>query len=106
MDNMLNPDEEMRVIIRVRVTDIPGDMCRRHTTLGEMFSEKVLFRPIKQNITPDGYDGIVLLPGFDSPNPVKAWFVYDLNVKGKKTQEELLMTTHKVFLASKQGEDW
>jgi hypothetical protein len=103
---MINPEDEMRIVIRVRVTDLPGDPYRRDVTLGELFSEKVLGRPMKQTITPDGYDGVVIPPEFNSDKPVNRWFIYDLNVKGEKTKEELLATPHNVYLACKQNDDW
>jgi len=96
---------ETRVIIRVQVTDLPGDIYRRHTTLGELFSAKVLLRSIKQTISIDGYDGIIIPPNFNSEKPISRWFIYDLNVTGKKTQAELLETPHKVYLACKQEND-
>jgi hypothetical protein len=67
---MINPEDEIRVVIRVRVTDLPGDRNRRDITLRELFSGSVLSRPIKQTITPDGYDGVVIPPGFDSKKPI------------------------------------
>jgi len=103
---MIKPEDEIRIAIRVRVTDLPGDPNRRDVTLGELFSEKVLFRPIKPVTTVDGYDGVVLMGGFNSKNPVDVWFIYDLNVRGKKTREELLATPHKVYTASKHNDDW
>jgi len=102
----INPEDEVRIIIRVRVTDIPGDRYRRDVTLGELCSESGLFRPIKHQITPDGYDHVVIPPGFDSEKPVGRWFIYDLNVKGPKTREELLAIPHKVYLACKNKDDW
>jgi hypothetical protein len=86
------------------VTDIPGEPSRRFTTLGDIFAEKHLSRPIQQRITPDGYDGIVIPPQFNSETPVVRWFIYDLNVSGTKTRDELLQIPHKVFLACKQAD--
>jgi hypothetical protein len=103
---MLNPEDEARIIIWARVTDIPGDPYRRHTTLGELFSANFPFRPFNLQITPDGYDGVILPPYFWSEKPVNKWFIYDLNVKGTKSKEELAATPHKVFLASKQEDKW
>jgi hypothetical protein len=103
---MIDPEAEIRVIIHARVTDIPGNPYRRHITLGELFSEKVLHRPFKQAITPEGYDNVTIPPDFESEKPVKRWFIYDFNVEGEKTREELAATPHKVYLACKQENDW
>jgi hypothetical protein len=80
------------------VTDLLGNPNRRDVTLGELFSEKVLSRPIKQRSTPDGYDSVIIPLDFNSEKPINRWFICDLNVKGKKTKEELLATLHKVYL--------
>jgi len=99
-------DGKMRIIIRARVTEIPGDAHRRDISLGKLFSEKVLGRPFRREITLQGYDHAIIPPGFDSENPISIWFVYDINVSGKKTKEELLRTPHKVYLACKRKDDW
>jgi len=103
---MNNTKDEIRIIIRVQVNNLPGDPNRRHLTIGELFSEKVLFRPIDYTIRPDGYDNVVIPPGFDSDKPVNRWFIIDLNVKGPKTRAELLDTPHKVYLACKNDDNW
>jgi hypothetical protein len=102
----MDTTQEIRVIIRVCVTDLPGDPHRRHTTLGELFSESILHRPIQQQITATGYDGIVIPPGFSSEKPVNKWFIYDLNVQSTKTRDEMLRVPHKVYLASRREDDW
>lgn len=33
---MIDTDEEVRIIVRARLTDLPGDPYRRHTTLAEL----------------------------------------------------------------------
>ncbi|RMZ67686.1 hypothetical protein GMOD_00001646 [Pyrenophora seminiperda CCB06] len=93
----------MRVIIRVRVTDIPGEPLRRHTTLGEMFCDKILHRPLIAQPNPTCYDGMHIPDEFYSELPVKRWFIYDINVQGHLDREQLLDIPHKVFLASKGG---
>lgn len=103
---MLISNKETRVIIRVCVTDLPGDPRRRHTTLGELFSDRVLHRPIQQVPSANGYDGIVIPPKFDSDKPVRVWFIYDLNVKDEKTKDEILDIPHYVYLATRNGDIW
>jgi hypothetical protein len=105
-DEMFDPTEEVRVVIRVCVTDLPGNPLGRHTTLAELFSANVLHRPINQVVTAAGYDGVFIPPGFNSEKPVNKWFIYDLNVSGQKNRDELLKLPHKVYLASSHGGNW
>lgn len=103
---MIDPEAEIRVIIHARVNDIPGEKGRRYLTLAEIFSTKVLGRPFRREIKPEGYDGSIIPPDFDSEKPLKRWFIYDLNVKGTKTKPELAVTPHKVYLACLRDGDW
>jgi hypothetical protein len=104
---MADIKEELRIVIRARVTDIPGPPRSRYITLADLFAAKVLRRNYQHAITSKGYDGVIIPPDFDSEKPVNRWFVYDLNVTGEKTREELLTLPHKVYLACKQGDsDW
>jgi len=103
----MDSSTQMRAIIFVCVTDLPGEPLRRHTTLGEIFCSEVLHRPLNTQLHPSGYDGMIILEGFDSDKPVRRWFIYDLNVKGPLSQEELVaMIPHKVFLASRECGKW
>src|SRR5213078_1778098 len=98
---------QMRVAIRVRVTDLPGEPLGRHSTLGDIFCNQFLHIPLNLRPHPSGYDGVVILEGFDSDKPVQRWFIYDLNVKCALSREELLATIpHKVFLASRESGTW
>ena len=103
---MVDAAQEMRVIIRARVTDIPDDPLRRPTTLGDLGFANVLSRPFNRMVAAEGHDGVFISPRFDSEKPVSEWFAYDVNVKGKKNEEELLALPHKVNIASRQGENW
>ncbi len=98
---------QMRVIIRVRVTDLPGEPLARPWTLGNIVCDQFLHRPLNHHPHPSGYDGMVVLEGFDSDRPVERWFIYDLNVKCALSREELIATIpHKVFLASRETGTW
>lgn len=101
----MDSSTQTRVIVRVRVTDIPGKPLRRHTTLAEIFCNQVLHRPLNPQPNPSCYDGMHIPEGIDSDNPVKRWLIYDINVQGPLNQEELLDIPHKVFLACKNGEE-
>ncbi len=98
---------QVRVVIRVRVTDIPGEPLRRYKTLGDIFCNQNLHRPLNAQPHPSGYDGLVILDGFDSEKPVNKWFIYDLNVKSALSRQELLTAVpHQVFLASRESGTW
>jgi len=75
---------------------------RRSITLGDMF----LGQPLHFEIKSSGYDYCLNPPDYYSNEPVFRWFIYGLNVQGRKTVEEQLMTPHEVYLASKQDGNW
>jgi hypothetical protein len=104
---MVDLEEEIRIVVRARVTDIPGSPLSRHIALANLFSAKVLGRKYQHKIISKGYDGVIIPPNFDSEMPINRWFIYDLNVIGEKTREELLTLPHKVYLGCKQeNDDW
>ncbi|KAH8595096.1 hypothetical protein B0O99DRAFT_672303 [Bisporella sp. PMI_857] len=99
-------DDPLRVIIRACVTDIPGNKFARSTRLAQDFSEQVRNRPFHNNLQAECHDSEHVLPGFDSDNPVNAWFIIDFNVKCSLSKEEVLALPHEVYLASRQGNSW
>ncbi|KAF2245219.1 hypothetical protein BU26DRAFT_522318 [Trematosphaeria pertusa] len=90
---------QKRIIIQAYVTDIPGTPEERPFQLGNEFCKQMLERPIKAQVQLPAYDNIHLLPKFDSQKG-KAWFIYDLDVTGRMTREELSKIPHEVYLAS------
>jgi hypothetical protein len=98
--------DQTRVIIYACVTDVPGNPQARHHTLRDLFCNQVLKRPLSATLQVSGYDNIYIPPGFDSDQPVKRWFIYDLNVTGTLEDDELLAIPHMVFLASRQDSAW
>ncbi len=96
----------LRVIIRVRVTDIPADPSERVYRLGCDFSRQILARPLNPKVQAGGYDAMHFLPCFDSGNAVGAWFLYDFNVTGPLDKEEVLTIPHEVYLATRQEDSW
>jgi hypothetical protein len=96
----------LRVIIRVCVTDIPGEILERVYHLGCDFSTQILARPPSTIVKAGGYDFMHVLPNFDSSNAVNAWFLYDFNVTGPLDKEEVLTIPHEVYHATRQADSW
>lgn len=96
----------LRVIIRVCVTDIPGNPLERPYNLGSDFSTQILDRPLSIKVQAGGYDAMHFLPNFDSGNTVRAWFLYDFNVTAPLNKEEVLVIPHEVYLATRQEDSW
>ncbi|KAI9785816.1 MAG: hypothetical protein M1816_008208 [Peltula sp. TS41687] len=95
-----------RIIIRACVTDVPGDPQARFQTLGNLFCEQFLRRPFNPQLQVDSYDHMYIPPGFDSDQSLRRWFIYDFNVTGMLSSEELLVIPHMVFQASRQDDKW
>ncbi|KAL4936217.1 hypothetical protein BDV06DRAFT_233630 [Aspergillus oleicola] len=91
-----------RVVIYALVTDIPGIPERRFTTLGEMFCEQILGRGLDRAVKPSSYDFVHIPPDFDSEDPIKRWFIMDLNVREELSREDVQHLPHLVYLASWQ----
>ncbi|KAH7317361.1 hypothetical protein BKA65DRAFT_557563 [Rhexocercosporidium sp. MPI-PUGE-AT-0058] len=100
---MANPQ---RVIIRVRVMDIPADVQKRVSRLGRDFCQQILQRPFNNNLQDECHDAMHFLPNFDSENDVKAWFVYDFNVTRPLSKEEVLTIQHNVYHATRREDTW
>jgi hypothetical protein len=100
------PANARRVLLRVRVTDIPGPNQKRFYTLGNDFSQHQFERMIQDKPSLSGYDHPHIPGDFDSDEPLKRWFIYDFNVEGPLTKEQTLALPHEVYVASRQGEHW
>ncbi|RFU25280.1 hypothetical protein B7463_g11064, partial [Scytalidium lignicola] len=96
----------IRVIIRVCVTDIPGNPLERVYQLGSDFCTQMLARPFRTKVQEEGYDAMHILPNFDPKNSVKAWFLYDFNVTRPLSKEEVLQIQHEAYLATRQEDSW
>lgn len=95
-----------RVIMRVRVTSIPGNPQARVYRLGRDFCQDILQRPFNNNLQEEPHDAMHFLPNCDSENDVNAWFIYDFNVTGPLSKEEVLTIAHEVYHATRIGEAW
>ena len=101
MDN--NP---LRAVIRVCVTDIPGDPLARSHRLGRDFCSQVLGRDLKERHT-GGFDFVHILPNFDSANPVNAWFLFDFDAEKHVDMLQISASIpHKVYHATRQNDSW
>ncbi|EAU31844.1 predicted protein [Aspergillus terreus NIH2624] len=96
-------DEPTRVIVYTCVTDIPGDPQRRHNTLGQALCKQVFGREFHAELRPSSYDHVHIPADFDSDQPLKRWFIFDLNVKDQITVEAVSQIPHAVYLASCQS---
>ncbi|KAH9222681.1 hypothetical protein DL95DRAFT_143274 [Leptodontidium sp. 2 PMI_412] len=101
---MANP---RRVIIRVCVTDIPAaNPQERVYRLGRDFCQQILQRSFNNNLQDECHDAMHFLPNFDSENNVKAWFIYDFDVTGPLSKEEVLTIPHEVYHATRKENTW
>ncbi|KAH6716265.1 hypothetical protein BKA61DRAFT_479327 [Leptodontidium sp. MPI-SDFR-AT-0119] len=94
----------LRVIIRVCVTEIPGERENRVYRLGTDFCMQHLNRPLNNNLQAECHDAVHFLPNFDSENDVRAWFIYDFNVTGSLERAQILEIQHRVYHSTRQGE--
>lgn len=112
MDN--TEDDARRILIRANVKTIPGVPNARPWTLWEIFCSTHLHRAAKLDASPRSESGSVdvvhVLPGFDSANDTKAWFLNDVGVKNdeRSSSIDILSLPHDIFLAhfDEQNGQW
>ncbi|KAF1982698.1 hypothetical protein K402DRAFT_424274 [Aulographum hederae CBS 113979] len=74
-------DKSVRVIIRVRATDLPGHPRDRENTVAYMVCKHVLGRDFNRDLLVANYDFAHSLPGLDTMEPtIRRWFICDLKV--------------------------
>jgi hypothetical protein len=96
----------LRAVIRVCVTDIPGDRLARSHHLGRDFCSQVLGRKLTERHE-GGIDFVHVLPNFDSKNPVNAWFLFDFNATEQIDKSQISTTIpHKVYHATRKNDSW
>lgn len=93
-----------RIAIYACVIDITRCPQRGHITLGEAFCGIVLGREFHFKLHPAGYDHVHIPADFDSLEPLKRWFILDVDVIQPLSKEEVLQLPHPMYLAS-QGDD-
>lgn len=89
-----------RIVIYACLTDIDGCPQGRHVNVGKDFCQAVLNRPFNSTLRPDGYDHVHIPGDFDSQEPLKRWFILDLDVTRPLNKEDVLRLPHQVYLAS------
>lgn len=78
-----------RVVIYSCVTDIDGCPQRCHVKIAESFCENILNRAFNNILDPDGYDHVHIPADFDSPQPIKTWFILSLDVTQPLKKEDV-----------------
>ena len=98
---------QMRVAVRVRVTDLPGEPLSHPWTLGNIICNEFLHHPLNSWPDPLSYDDMIILEEFNLDKPIERWFIYNLNIKCALNWEELLIIIfYKVFLVSQETSTW
>jgi hypothetical protein len=92
---MDSSDGPKRILISAGVQQIPGEPNARPWTMWELFCTHQLHREVRtasqQSQLELGVDEVHVLPNYDSPRDVKAYFLTDVGVK--KGAEEPDMTS-------------
>ena len=106
LETVADPAAELRVIVKARVSDIPGGARARPFTLGNALSRQLLGRDCRFPMPNafDVFDGMRIPPNCQSTLPLRRYFVYDFNVRGELDRAELARLPHRCFQASFQGE--
>jgi hypothetical protein len=86
-----------RVVIRIALKSIPGDVLARPFTLGRIYCENELNRPFDAVGDSHQFDDLHIPPGFDSEEDVKRWFIYDFGVEGRVDPSEYTRIPHECY---------
>lgn len=95
--------EPTRVAIYATVTDIAGCPQRRHVQISQQFC-KYINRKFHPDLDPTLYDHVHIPADFDTPEPLRRWFILDLNVTRALDNEEVRKLPHQVYLATRRGD--
>ena len=98
-------EPERRIIIHARVQDIPGRIEDRAKVLGASFVQQKYGRPLNWNLRSTIFDAVHIVPPQMSQHAVKAWFIYDLNVRQFKSKTEQSELPHETYKAVHDGTD-
>ncbi|KAL4943989.1 hypothetical protein BDV06DRAFT_220758 [Aspergillus oleicola] len=102
-DRMAHP---MRIVVCVCVSDIPGNPQARHIALGDAVCRDLFSRKLHTTVCPAVYDHVHIPGDFDSDQPLKRWFIFDLNVKETLSRNDVTRLPHLVYRASREGDKW
>lgn len=93
-----------RILISAAVQQIPGEPGARPWTMWELFCTHELHRNVRETSTQSqpelGVDAIHVLPNFDSPNDVKAYFLTDVGVIEGDDQPDVASIPFEVYRAA------
>ncbi|KAJ5936389.1 hypothetical protein N7454_005024 [Penicillium verhagenii] len=95
--------ESTRVAIYATVTDIEGCPQQRHIQIGEQFC-KYINREFHPLLDPVLYDHVHIPADFDSPKPLRRWFILDLNVTQALDNKDVRKLPHQVYLATQRDD--
>jgi hypothetical protein len=104
MDDIISG--QTRIIIKACVTDIPGNPQGRFSLLGDLFYQEFLRRNLDILYQGSSYNYVHIPCGFDSDQPIRRYFIYDLNITGTLQKEELLQLPHLVYYVSRNNGKW
>ncbi|SMY27246.1 unnamed protein product [Zymoseptoria tritici ST99CH_1A5] len=96
-----------RVLIRAHVEQIPGDPYARPWNIWTIFCELQLNRSARTDlsVSPHNIDFVHVLPGFDSLNDTKAWFLTDVGVDQEQDDTlDVSLLPHDFYLAHYDSE--
>ena len=93
----------IRIVIRARVTDIPGKPLDRFYTLGQLFCKQTPKGSFDEDPEHSPHDHAHVPGGFDSDEPLKRYFIYDLNIDQFLDTKDV---PYQVFLACKNDDKW
>lgn len=102
----ISENEPIRVLIYVRVTDLPGIPQARYHAVGQIVSQQLLSRDYKPNVQAPSYDYVHTAAKFDSDKPVREYFICDFNVTCRYSKPEILLLPHYVYYLSLQKDKW
>ena len=98
-------EPEIRIVIHARVQDIPGRVENRAKVLDASFVQQTYGQSLNWNLQSKVFDAVHIVPLQMSRQTIKAWFIYDLNVRQVRSKTEQSKLSHKTYKATHDGTD-
>jgi hypothetical protein len=95
-----------QVLIYMCVINVPDNPQACQSTLGKAFCSTVLQEDFWPQPELSGYNHIHIPPDFDSSQPLKRWFILDLNRVERPDKIQVSQIPYKVYFASYQQYGW